>query len=217
MPAFAFEPMRLEFEKTLTLEKNIRFYLGKSMGGTFHLGDRLVIGPISLTDIRPGDVIVFHDVNHKDDMEEVVHRVVRVTGDRLITRGDDNSINDLEPIHFEEVIGKVEAIENGNRKLRVAGGRKGLIMARVRWEFSQFYRWGRKLIGHPYQLLRLSGIVPKIWKPEISQVYLQTEHGVLIKYLYKQQSIGVWDQSLQRFECRKPFDLVIPCPKDSQA
>ena len=120
----------------------------------------------------------------------------------------------LEPIYFEEVIGKVEAIENGNRKLRVAGGLRGLIAARFRWELMRFYRWARKLWNMPYQTLRLSGIVPRIWKPEISQVHIQTEQGVLIKYLYKQRNVGVWNQTNHSFECRKPFDLVIPSPLD---
>jgi signal peptidase I len=206
--------MIIEFEKALTFEENVRFYRGRSMGGTFRLGDRLIIRPVSWNEIQPGDVIVFTDANHRDGTDEIVHRVVRVTGDGLFTRGDNNPACDIGIVRPDQVISKVESIANGKQKLKVLGGLKGLYLARVRWEFSQFYRWVRKLIGQPYRLLRLSGIVPKIWKPEIDRIYLHTEHGPLVKYLYKQQSIGVWDPSHQRFECRKPFDLVIPSPLD---
>jgi len=206
--------MIIEFEKALTFEKNVRFYRGRSMGGTFRLGDRLIIRPVLWNEIKPGDVILFQNTNHGDQTDEVVHRVVKVRGDGLITRGDNNQACDPEPIRLDQVIGKVESIEKGKRNLKVAGGAKGLYLARIRWELSQFYRLWRKLFERPYHLLYLSGIVPKIWKPEIDQIYLQTEHGPLIKYLYKQQSVGIWDQSHQRFECRKPFDLVIPSPLD---
>jgi hypothetical protein len=96
----------------------------------------------------------------------------------------------------------------------VVVGLKGIYIPRVRRELLWFYHWARKLIKHPYRLLRLSGIIPRIWKPVIRRIYLQTERGRVVKYLYKQKSVGIWDESLQRFECRKPFDLVIPSPLD---
>ena len=58
------------------------YYRGKSMGGTFHLGDRLIISSVSLNNIKRGDVIVFHGKNRVGDFDEIVHRVVELVGMR---------------------------------------------------------------------------------------------------------------------------------------
>ena len=37
-----------------------RFYHDQSMAGTFRPGDYLTVVPVSLVDVHPGDVVVYH-------------------------------------------------------------------------------------------------------------------------------------------------------------
>jgi hypothetical protein len=40
-------------------------------------------------------------------------------------------------------------------------------------------------------------------------VHLRTEHGRLVKYVYGGRTVAWWWPGQNRFECRKPFDLVL--------
>ena len=56
----------------------------------------------------------------------------------------------------------------------------------------------------------------RIWKPAISQIHLKTDTGTLVKFIYRKKTVAVWEASRGRFDCRKPFDLVIFPPEDQQ-
>jgi signal peptidase I len=198
------------------IDENIRFYRGDSMRGTFHLGDRLLIEPVLFADIQLGDVIVYRGTNGQGNAEEVVHRVVAITEDGLITRGDNNRRHDFSPVQRDQIIGKVVEMENGGRKQAVVDGSKGLRRAKLRWAILRLDRVVRLLFQFPYHLLRNSQIVPKLWRPVITEIHLKTDCGPLVKYIYKQRTVAVWDASQKRFDCRKPFALVIPNPEEAK-
>jgi len=75
--------------------------------------------------------------------------------------------------------------------------------------------WVRWLFRKPYHLLLFSGIITKLWEPVFYKLTLQTEDGPLVKYIYRQHTVAVWDANLKRFDCHKPFDLVIPRPENN--
>jgi len=195
----------------------IRFYRGDSMRGTFRLGDRLLIEPVLFVDIYPGDVIVYRGTNEQENVEDVAHRVVAITENGLITRGDNNSRHDFTPVQCDQIIGKVVEMERRRRKQVVVGGAKGLRRAKLQWAILRLDRFVRRLFRFPYHLLRNSQIIPKLWRPFITEINLKTERGLLVKYIYKQRTVAIWDVSQHKFNCRKPFDLVIPPPEDLQA
>ncbi len=53
-----------------------RFYRGRRMAGTFRPGDYLTVVPMGLADVRPGDVMVYHRRDRREDASELVHRIV---------------------------------------------------------------------------------------------------------------------------------------------
>ena len=199
------------------IDKATRFYRGDSMRSTFRTGDRLLLAPVfSFTEIKPGDVIVFCSKNSMNREDNVVHRVVAIVDPGLITRGDNNLFYDPFPVQLDQIIGKVDFLEDrrGNRK-NITGGATGLWFARLSWAFTSLNSWCRAILRKTYRIPSLSRLVIKLWNPKIVQISLQVEDGQLIKYLYKQHTVAVWDAKLQKFDCRKPFDLVIPSPLEN--
>lgn len=70
-----------------------------SMEDTINIDDYVIV---KITDkVKEDDIITFK----VDDMI-VTHRIVRVEGEQLVTRGDANNVDD-KPISNEQVIGKV--------------------------------------------------------------------------------------------------------------
>jgi signal peptidase I len=198
------------------VDENFRFYRGDSMRGTFHLGDRLRITPVLFGSICPGDVIVYRRIDEQEAVVEVVHRVVAITAYGLSTRGDNNRRHDFSPVQRDQIIGKVIEMENRGCKRAVVGGVRGLRRAKLLWALMHVDIFVRQLFRPFYHLLRNSRIISRLWRPVITEVYLKTDRGSLVKYIYKQQTVATWDLSRKRFDCRKPFDLVIPPPEDIQ-
>jgi signal peptidase I len=188
-------------------------YHGASMGPTFKPGQLLHIR-LDSKKIMPGDIIVFKG---QPDSQRIVHRVVSVSAQGFLTRGDNNKGLDPYLVLADQVIGKVDRMEMQGEQKVVLGGRQGLWKAQIRWAMLWLDMWFRRMFWRPYGLLRASRIVPRIWRPVITVVQLKTEEGSLVKYIYKRRAVAVWDPSNRRFECRKPFDLVIPSPLDKES
>ena len=107
-----------------------RFYRGRSMLGTFHPGDQLTITPVTLASLRPGDVVIFRSMVHSQNQHEVVHRVVSVTPQGLITQGDNNHRIDRLPLTQEQLLGRVTQSIRDGRVYPVRGGLWGLVHIR---------------------------------------------------------------------------------------
>lgn len=182
------------------------FYTGTSMNPTFRLGHLLYIRP-DVRDVKPGDVVVYERDGHN-----IVHRVVLVGKDGYVTRGDNNLFSDPKPVAFDKLIGRVEMGEHQGKIDPVLGGWHGLWIAQFRWIIKWIARWLRRLFGWAYRSLKASRLMKMIWKPEILRIQLKTETGLLIKYVYHKKTVAIWDPSLGRFACLKPFDLVILSP-----
>jgi hypothetical protein len=197
-----------------------RFYRGRSMLGTFRLGDRLALTPMSTHEVRPGDVVVFRGPNHRDGEDELVHRIVAGTPEGWVARGDSNPCADATLVTAENLLGRVTHVERGGRSWPVHGGRRGLLRARILhvWRRLSRYawRWTVRLGRGPYRRLRSCGLVGRLWRPEVSRVRLNTEEGPLVKYVCGRRTVARWWPQEDRFECRRPYDLVIPRPDGAQ-
>jgi len=200
--------------KAIYIKENMRYYRGNSMRGTFQIGDRLLIKPVLIVDIIPGDIIVYQRPNNKENTEEMVHRVVALREGKLITRGDQNRTLDLTPVQSNQIIGKVIAKENRGYRQVVVGGEKGLQRAKLRWAILRLNRFAYRLFIFPYRLFRNSRFISMLWRPVTTKIHLKTEGGLVVKYIYKQKTIAIWEAASKRFNCRKPYDLVIFPPED---
>lgn len=178
------------------------------MLGTFHLGDRLTIEPLSIDEIRCGDLVVFQASDGQDGPVEYVHRAIGIAPCGVVTRGDNNPRVDTALVTATNLLGRVTHVERDGAIRPVRGGRLGLWRARLVHARQYLRRLGRQ----PYVRLRESRLMCYLWRPYISQVHLATDDGPLIKYLSKGRTVARWWPEEGRFECRKPYDLVIPRP-----
>ena len=95
-------------------------YQGCSMRPCFQEGDLLEYRPCCMADIQIGDCIVYKT----EDETHVTHRVI-AKGGTLITRGDAFLTEDKDPVHANQVIGKVTGRYRMGKLSRVAGGTSG--------------------------------------------------------------------------------------------
>lgn len=199
-----------------TDEQRARFYHGNSMLSIFRPGDYLIIEPANIAAIRPGDVVVYQGVNRSGESDDVVHRVVAVTPDGLVTRGDNNPHADDALVTQDNLLGRVTHVERGGRAHPVPGGWGGLLRARTLRVWARVRRCGWqmvRLMGRwPYRLLRKSGLVRLVWRPTITRIRVETEHGPLVKHLCGTWTVAWWWPEMGRFRCRRPYDLIIHRP-----
>lgn len=87
-------------------------FLGTSMLPTVRSGELL---RVRCTDhIEPGDVIVYLDGSGG----VVVHRLIRISHSRLITRGDGTAVPDA-PVDASTVVGRVESVHRDGSWIRI--------------------------------------------------------------------------------------------------
>jgi signal peptidase I len=184
----------------------LRFiYRGQSMAPTFSPGQILYVNTRFCT-IEPGDVVVFR---FKESESQVAHRVISISECGPITRGDNNLQIDLNPILPDQVIGRVEKADFRGRVRPVACGWRGLCRARFLRKRLLIKRLVRRGLGKPYWWLKCSGIVTKLWHPEIVTINFKTPDGPLVKYIHKGRTVAsCWtDSNLWWF--KRPYDFII--------
>ncbi len=192
------------------------------MKGTFRPGDLLTIEPVSLTGVRPGDVVVFSR-QQATEPGEIVHRVVRRTRGGLKTRGDAMGCEDAWVIGEHNLLGRVFYKTRNNRVSRVRGGRAGVRRAVMLHLYWGLRRKGVRKFQNAYDCLKEIGLAHWVWKPRITRVMIACPDGPCVQYICNQRVVARYRPHTGTFECRKPWDLVVsspacscppPCPID---
>lgn len=107
---------------------------GTSMVPSIHPGDLLTIQRAALTEISPGEVVLFLQKGRLF-VHRVVDRKVGGTTDGpggpcLITRGD-RLRHDDPPVSSPELLGRVVCIERDNRNLKIPSHRSNRLIVRL--------------------------------------------------------------------------------------
>jgi hypothetical protein len=201
--------------ETQTLPQRF-LYRGISMRLLFSPGDSLEVTPVSLDQIRVGDVIIFRNINASEEGNWTVHRVIVHLRDGLVTQGDNNLRSDINRVTADNLVGVVRTYERNGRIRHVRGGRGGLFysrsMRRLRWLVRYVMGLGR----YPYRWLRGSGLVRRFWRPNLVRVQIETEQGTLVKYIHRRRTVATWHSERNVFSVHKPYDLVISPPEKDQ-
>jgi signal peptidase I len=192
--------------------RHFHAYRGGSMLGTLHRGDRVPIEPVPIAAIRPGDVVAFLGANGRGEPQELVHRTIALRPGGLVTRGDNNLCVDDALVTADKLLGRVTHVEREGRIRRVRGGCLGLLRGRVLHARIHARALAVAVGRGPYGWLRRSGLAPRLWRPTITRLQVATEKGPLIKYLSRGRTVARWWPAQGRFECDRPYDLVIPRP-----
>ncbi len=214
----------------------IRIYTGRSMSPLFRPGDVLHVKAKAFDQIRPGDVIVFGQARPTDDAgrevslpsspprsnwplavavddHRIVHRVIALRPEGLVTRGDANPLPDEELVTPDRLEGLVIGLERGGRHLTVYGGHRSLAGAVIARIARPAWRRMRRIASLPYALIRSTGLAKCVWKPRLRTLSISTPQGPLVKTLCGDRTIARWWPNSGRFECRKPYDLVVSRPR----
>lgn len=184
------------------------FYRGSSMKGTFKPGDRLFIEEVSFKQIRRGDLIVFTYTRH-GICDFVVHRVRNIKANTLIMRGDNSRVNDHKPVNEQDIVGRVRGYERDGKSETVHNHISGRLRAVLLHTWFSVRLAVKRLFKAPYRVLSQSGLLKKIWRPEITTVGFQTPQGLLIKYLYKNRTVAAHWIDRDKWICRPPFALIL--------
>lgn len=192
-----------------TAAQNAYFYRGTSMTRTFKKGDYLFFQNFPITEIKCGDTIVFEDNISNEPKKQCVHRTIHKSEQNLITRGDNNPKNDEEPVTKKNLVGKVTHYERNGKIHKVWNGRLGMLRARVLHGRLHAIRAIKFLLRKPYRLLKKTGVVSKLWRPEIETIYFQTPDGLLVKYIHKGRTVASFWTDTNRWWFKRPYDFVI--------
>lgn len=101
--------------RTLNSEAPTLTVISQSMYPALNRGDLILVKAFDPEDIQVGAVIVFR---HGGGL--AVHRVVRLAGETITTRGDANPKED-DPITYDDVVGRVPAIGDSLVKIPLIG------------------------------------------------------------------------------------------------
>jgi hypothetical protein len=192
-------------------------YTGASMLGTFCPGDRLTIMPTAAAEIRRGDIIAFESRSGQNGQPAmVVHRVWAKSTAGFVTKGDSNVNRDRMKVTPSQIKGRVAYRISSSQKHRVHNGKPGFIWAQTLNLWNHTKRSLRLLLRIPYQWLKGTQIIARLWRPQINQVIIQSGSGRIIKFIHKRRVIGYFWPDRKRIVIKKPYDLVIKVAADPE-
>lgn len=179
---------------------------------TFYKADFLKTEKISINELQNGDVIIFQKIEKNKTKNILVHRVLSISKNKLVTRGDNNPKNDEEPVTEENLIGKVTHYERNGKTHKVWNGKLGLLRARVLHGRLYLIKATKFFLRKPYRMLKKTGIISKLWRPEIETIHFETQEGPLVKYIHKGRTVAsCWTDS-NCWWFHRPYDFVIYPP-----
>ena len=185
-----------------------RIYHGHSMKGTFRKGDVLSVEPVPLSQVRPGDVIVFLRQRWRN-RDEIVHRVMRRVPGGFVTRGDAVAYEDAGVLHDSQLVGRVCHKIRNNCSKQVHGGGIGLWQGRILHCYWALRRKVGQTTRTAYGRLSDSGIARRLWNPRITRVMIGSAESACIHYICNKRIVARYWPDKGIFECPKPWDLVI--------
>ncbi len=158
------------------------------MAGLLRPGDQILLAHSPFESLLCGDIIVFASPRHPD---EVIHRVIERLPNGLRTSGDRSSQSDAELVTPGNYRGKVNEIIRGNRRIKIAGGHRGLWQLRCnrirRWLLT-IPAWIVRPIRHRYGdtpfaaiLARMPGVYQGRYAgPDENKIHKLSWHGKVL-------------------------------------
>lgn len=186
-----------------------RFYRGLSMTRVFVPGDLLYIETVPVVEMKPGDIVAYGDAKSDPDAADTVHRIIAITPQGLICRGDNNQYPDRIPVTQQRLIGRVIGFERGGRRRAVRSGPAGMRRARLNWAKSSLARILTSPVRPLYLWVRKSGLAGFVWKPLIRRVHFCSPGGEYVKYVWHGRTVAVRHPGSRTNTIRKPYDLIL--------
>lgn len=162
--------------------------------------------------IRAGDVIIM-DV-HKD--QKVIHRVLSVSGQGIITRGDHNISADPWILSQGQIAGRVVRATRGHKEICIHGGFWGRTYTALIRHFHRFIEVVCRIIKPLYDIMANSGILKSL--PIRTRILIfHRPEGAELHLMIGEIIIGR-KKPASKWQIRPPFRLVLEesaLPKES--
>ncbi len=182
---------------------------GPSMYPTIRPGDgiELFTGRDAAESCRAGDIIVFP---HHFAAMDVVHRIIKITPDGMITRGDNNNRFDPKVIRFEDMAGKVVAIKRGSRLITVKGGTYGLLIHKIMLLRKYFMLYGLRPLRFLSRVIAASGVLT-VFHPFVKTkvIYFKRNDRTIVTLWVGNRTVGTQQPDSGRWEIRFPYKYFI--------
>ena len=172
--------------------------------------DLLCIEPCQGGRIRRGDVVVFQEPG--SDIK-VVHRVVSIGADGILTRGDAHRNNDPYLLKPGDLIGRVKRVRRGGRQRRMYGGFIGQLHALAgRIGVGQAIDKSVSNLLHPtYHRISHSGILRRLLSDRLTpRVFcFKRPGGAELQLLFGRFVAGRRPAGRGQWRIRRPFRLLV--------
>ncbi len=174
------------------------------------LGDAEVIEvlPYGEAPVRPGDVVYFR-VPGKDHW--VVHRVIRLRPEGIITRGDNNPTDDISRLQKSDIIGRVIAARRKRGRQGIWNGRRGLLLSRWLRGRAAARRSLAGVLRPAYHWLARRkfwpSLLPAAWRPRL--VTFQSGPRRTAQLMMGRHRVGFYSPELGRWRIKVPFRLFV--------
>jgi signal peptidase I len=178
------------------------------MKGTFKPGDKLTIEKVPLARIKKGDVMIFRRTR-EEKSDFIVHRVADIAANGLVTRGDNCQFSDDGCLAAEDIIGRVVQYERRGKVRRTRNGAPGNLQASVLHGRLHAVRSLKFFLRKPYAKLRESGVIARLWQPDIEAVHFETPDGPLVKYMHKGKTVAICWKRTNRWLAKRPYDFIL--------
>ncbi len=179
------------------------------MKGVFETGDCLFVKKTKFKNLKKGDIVVFINKAENSKKIQIVHRVIKITGNKLTTRGDSNRREDTHPVTSENLIGEVISFERDGKKYKVRGGFLGLYQAKIKYFIRRSIFWLYKNITNISFFRSLGRILLVKLARSIKKIKLNSMDGSIIKWVLNGKVIAKKGPDSNDFYVKKPFDLII--------
>jgi signal peptidase I len=183
-------------------------YVGPSMHPTLEVGDGLQVLPYHGRQIRCGDVVVFP---HPSKQSLVVHRVVRVDGQGIRTRGDNSPADDPWVLAADRILGQVSNVRRRGRQVALAAGPQGRLagaVSRFRNQVRRAVSVGLRPAYGYFSRRRLSGRWPAL-RCSVRIVQFNRPQGVERQLFLGRYRVGRLAPGATQWQIRPPFRLLI--------
>jgi signal peptidase I len=185
-------------------------YVGKSMYPLLRDLDILYYEPYTGGYLKAGDVIVFMP-SDRQGKTNITHRIISITPDGVVTKGDNNPSPDIGYLKKEEIVGFVKYSKRGNRFIKIYGGIWGRIFSSTMRVYLTFKRLAMRLLVWPYNIMARSGIcrvfVPARMKPRI--VSFKQPEGMESRLLMGKRVIGKLSPRDKNWIIYPPYKLFV--------
>ena len=114
-----------------------------------------------------------------------------------------------KPIYNSNIIGKVIKYDRMGKTCKAWNGGLGRLNALMHHFRQHIIRIIKFFFRKPYCMIRKSGIVTKLWHPEIEIIHFDTPNGPIVKYMHKGKIIAIYWAEKDSWKFRRPYDLLI--------